>query len=120
MTFTYYTNKEGLEAFFKPWQVIVIKYLEKNPEWANTRQITDHVIETKIISRASIIQFLTAMKKTEILEYSEKTGKGGHQGLYRLKYKEKALRETLTKHIIETLLKNFPQETKRAIKKIQI
>ena len=112
MTFTYNTEKNGLESFFKPWQIIAIQYLETNPEWANTLQITNHVKEMKTISRASIIQFLTALKKTEILEYSERTGKGGYQGLYRLKYREKELRKILAKHIIDSLLKNFPKETK--------
>ena len=119
MPYNYKLEKKGLEAFFKPWQIIVIKYLEEtHPKWLNVKQITTRLNEDRKISRSSIIQFLYAMRKNKIMEYSEKTGKGGYQGLYRLKYKDKELREALVKHMIEALINNFPEETKQIINQL--
>ncbi len=82
------TNKQGLEMFFKPYQVEALHVLWRHgSEGANSKTVWDEVNEKEPISRASIINSLNAMVNEDILGYTEKTGKGGHQRVYRLDHR---------------------------------
>ena len=58
---------------------------------------------------------LNAMVDNGILDYEEKTGKGGHRRVYRHRYSETELREYLALCFVEKLLKEFPEETRKVI-----
>ncbi|MBU1180547.1 hypothetical protein KJ885_06395 [Patescibacteria group bacterium] len=113
-------SKTGYEMFFKPYQVLALRYLWTIQNGAKSLEVWDHV-KTRVegsISRASIINSLNAMVDNGILDYEERTGKGGHHRVYRHKYSETDLREYLIKHFIEKLLKEFPEETRRALSRL--
>ncbi len=75
------SGKEGLEMFFKDWQVESLRYLWSiKPEGANSRAVWENVNESLqgSISRASIINYLNDMVYEGLITYREETGKGGH------------------------------------------
>jgi len=51
-----------------------------------------------------------------ILNYTEKTDKGGHHRVYRLDLIEPELKQHLAKGFIDKLLAEYPTETRKTIK----
>ncbi len=47
-----------------------------------------------------------------VLDYDERTGKGGYHRVYRPKLNEAAFKKYVTQTAISSLMKNFPAETK--------
>lgn len=110
------SEKQGLAMFFKDWQAESLRYLWSiQPEGANSRAVWLNVNESleRSISRASIINYLNAMVDNGMLDYEERTGKGGHQRVYRHRYSEAGLREFLASSFIKKLLEEFPDETRK-------
>jgi len=113
-----YTGKDDLEMFFKDWQVEALRYLwTVQPDGANSRFVCTNVNESLqgSISRASIINYLNAMVDEELLTYIETTGKGGHHRVYYMKYGETEFKQHIAGLIISKLLKEYPQETRKAL-----
>jgi len=110
-------SKNGYEMFFKPYQVLALRYLWTVESGAKSLEVWNHVKAQPggFISRASIINSLNAMVDNGILDYEERTGKGGHHRLYRHRYSEEGLKEYLASSFIEKLMKEFPEETRKAI-----
>ena len=76
------TGKTDLEMVFKPYQVEALHVLQnQGTEGANSRIVWNTINETlpSPISRASIINSLNMMVDEEVLSFTERTGKGGHQ-----------------------------------------
>ena len=113
-------SKTGYEMFFKPYQVLALRYLWTVQEGANSREVWDHVNEQLqgSISRASIINSLNAIVDNGLLGYEEKTGRGGYHRIYRHRYNEAELKEYLASSFIRKLLKEFPEETRRALSQL--
>ena len=81
------TSKEGLYTLFKPYQVELLEYIWELNEYErvgiNTAKAHEYVLTTpEKRSRASVIFFLNDVVEEGIMEYEEKTGKGGHQKVY--------------------------------------
>ena len=68
--------------------------------------------------RASVVNSLNDMVDNGILDYDEKTGKGGHHRVYSHKYSETQRKEHLASRLIRKLLKEFPDETRRALSQL--
>jgi len=112
------TSKKNLEMFFKDWQVEALRYLWRiQPEGANSRTVWINVndIIQGSISRASMINHLNAMVDEGLLTYTETTGKGGHHRVYYTKYGEAEFKQHLAGLIITKLIKEYPQETLKAL-----
>ena len=115
------SGKEGLAMFFKDYQVESLRYLWRiPPEGANSRAVWFNVNESLqgSISRASIINFLNDMVDESLLTYTETTGKGGHHRIYTIKYDETEFKQHIAGLIIGKLLKECPQETRKALQLI--
>jgi len=115
-------SKSGYEMFFKPYQVLALRYLWTAESGAISREIWDHVNEQLqgSISRASIINSLNAMVDNGMLDYVEGTGRGGHHRIYSHRYSETRLKEYLASRFIGRLLEEFPEETRKAVKTLGI
>ena len=50
-----------------------------------------------------------------ILDYDERTGKGGYYRVYRPKLVETEFRRFLAETVISSLMRDFPEETKEAL-----
>jgi len=112
------TGKESLAMFFKDYQTESLRYLWRiQPEGANSRSVWVNVNESLqgSISRASIINYLNHMVDEALLTYTETTGKGGYQRVYSMKYGETEFKQHIAGRIIGKLLREYPQETRKAI-----
>ena len=121
MPLTLDSDKNGLEMFFKDWQVASLRYLWSiQPEGANSRAVCENVNESLqgSISRASIINYLNDMVDEELLTYTETTGKGGHHRIYRIAFNEEEFKAHVAGRIITKLLKEYSKETKKALQLI--
>ena len=112
------SSKQGLEMFFKPWQIETLKVLWKNPEGAGSATVYKQVKTVTQISRASVINYLNAMVDENILNYTEVTGKGGHYRIYRLEESETELKQHLITLFLSKLLEEHPEATKKVITEI--
>ena len=121
MPFLIDTGKTGLEMFFKPYQVEALRVLRnRGSEGANSRIVWNTVNETlpSPISRASIINSLNMMVDEGVLRFTERTGKGGHQRVYRLDMTWSELKEYLARIVIDKLMVEYPEEAKKAASKL--
>ena len=124
MTLTIDTSGEGLAMVLKDYQELALRYLWRlDGEGASSRdvwmQVNEDLKGKKTISRASIINFLNSMVDEGVLHYTEITGKGGHRRIYSAKYNEAEFKEYVAKVVLENLLRDFPEETRRALKAVK-
>ena len=70
------------------------------------------------ISRASIINFLKAMADETVLNYTERTGQGGHNRVYTPRLNESEFKTYIAQTMIASLLNDFPEETKIVINQL--
>jgi hypothetical protein len=58
------------------------------------------------------------MRKMGVLKGDEKTGKGGHRWIYSPAMNESEFKQYIARTILESLMRDFPEETAEAVKKI--
>ena len=120
MTVIFNPAGDGLLKVFRDYQKEALRFIwERNDEGAISREVWSRVNERlvgKTISRASIINFLNAMVDEGVLDYNERTGKGGYHRVYRPKLNETSFKQYVAQTVISSLMKDFPSETKEALK----
>ncbi len=117
-------EKKGLGKTLKEYEEVALRYVWSMGEegvgsgktWANTNERLKH---GKAISRASVIFFLNRMVDQRVLSYRTATGKGGHHRVYYSMMDEKANKKHILKTIVESLMRDFPDETREALKEIR-
>jgi len=88
------------------------------PEGLGSSAVWDRVnagLKGETISRASIINFLESMREAGVLKGDEKTGKGGHRWIYSPSMSEAQFKQHIARTILESLMRDFPEETRTAI-----
>ena len=104
---------------FKDWQEEALKFTwEVGDQGAISKEVHVKVNERlvdKTISRASIINFLNAMVDEGVLDYVERTGKGGYHRVYRPKLDEPAFKTYVAQVMISSLMNDYPIETAQVI-----
>jgi predicted transcriptional regulator len=116
------TAETGLRAVLKDYQEIAMKAIWESPEGLGSKAVMDRVnaeLKPNTISRASIINFLEAMREAGVLRGVEKTGKGGHRWIYSPAMDEQQYKQYLAKTIIESLMRDFPEETRAALENLR-
>ena len=124
MPLTVDTSSEGLEMVLKDYQEAALRYLWRlDGDGASSRdvwvQVNEDLKGKRTISRASIINFLNSMVDEGVLNYTETTGKGGHRRIYSAKYDEAGFKEYIAKVVLGNLLRDFPDETRKALQKVK-
>jgi predicted transcriptional regulator len=117
----YDTSEKGLRSVLKGYQEIALRVIWESKEGLNSRAIwmkANETLKPESISRASIINFLEAMRETGVLKGIEKTGKGGYHWIYSPAMDEAEFKQHIARTILESLLRDFPEETAEAVKKI--
>ena len=81
------TTKDGLYTLFKPYQVMLLEHIwelnENEKVGVNSSRAHEYLLTTsEKKSRASVIFFLNDLVDEGILDYEERTGKGGHHRVY--------------------------------------
>jgi len=121
MTLIFNPGNDGLSKVFRDYQQEALKSLWKNGEKGlNTREVHEYANgKTGVtISRASIINFLKAMADEGVLNYTERTGKGGYHRVYTPRLNESEFKTYVAQTMIASMLKDFPEETKKAINQL--
>ena len=122
MTLIFNPANDDLSKIFKDYQEEAIKFVwEVGEQGTISREVWTKVNERlvgKTISRASIINFLNAMVDEGVLDYNERTGKGGYHRVYRPKLDEPLFKRFVAQVMISSLMRDYPKETKEAIKSI--
>jgi len=114
----YDTAESGLRAVLKDYQELALRAIWANPEGLGSKAVWDRVnaeLKPNTISRASVINFLEAMREAGVLKGVEKTGKGGHHWIYSPAMNEAEFKEFIVKTLLESLMRDFPEETRTAI-----
>ena len=123
MTLTIDTAGQGLAMVLKDYQEEALRFIWENKGvGASSREVwnqVNKVLKNKTISRASIINFLNAMVDEGVLNYHEITGKGGHRRIYSTKLDEARFKQYVAELVLGNLMRDFPEETKEALKKVK-
>jgi len=117
----YDTAESGLRAVLKDYQELALRAIWATPEGLGSKAVTDRVnaeLKPNTISRASIINFLETMREAGVLKGVERTGKGGYHWIYSPSMNEAEFKQYIARTILESLLRDFPEETAEAVKKI--
>ncbi len=108
-TFKVDLAKSGLDMLFEPYQTEIMNTLWTGGTW-NTARMWEALKTRDIrarrpypVSRASVINFMARMAEEDIIGYTEKTGKGGHQRVYTAKKTETELWHLLAEKLGEKL-----------------
>ena len=107
----YDTSKTGLEAVLRVWQLKALQVLWSSPEGAKSFTVWEKVnkmLEGETISRASVINFLEAMREAGVLSGVEETGKGGYHWVYSAATDEVGFKQFIAKTLLEKLMREFP------------
>lgn len=121
MGVTFDTNKYGFLTVMRDYQEICLRFAwEKGEEgvtsgtaWLHTNKVL--MEKEKSISRASVIFFLNDMVDEGVLNYRDKTGKGGHHRVYVPTFDEEGFKIHVAKTIISRLFEIWPEATREAI-----
>ena len=123
MTLKFNPEKNGLTKILRDYQQEALKSVWKNSEKGVISREVHEYVNGKMdssISRASIINFLNAMVDEGVLNYKERTGKGGYHRVYTPRLNESEFKKYVAQTMIASLLKDFPEETKAAISQITL
>jgi len=115
------TAEMGLRAVLKDYQEIALRAIWATTEGLGSKAVWDRVnaeLKPHTISRASVINFLESMREAGVLKGDERTGKGGYRWIYSPSMNEAEFKQHIARTILESLLRDFPEETAEAVKKI--
>jgi len=118
----YDASEKGLRTVLKDYQELALRAIWANPEGLGSKAVMDRVnaeLKPNTISRASIINFLEAMREAGVLKGVEKTGKGGYHWIYSPAMNEAEFTQFIAETILGNLMRDFPDETTEVLKTIQ-
>jgi predicted transcriptional regulator len=119
-SFKFDPSKHGLRKTLKEYEEIGLRYVwSMGEEGVSSGKTWEAVKERlgpdKSISRASVIFFLNRMVDQGVLDYTSATGKGGHHRVYFPVMDERGYKKFLLKTMVESMRRDFPEETKEAL-----
>jgi len=121
MTLIIDPSKEGFEKVLRDFQIESLKHIWKHDgPGLTSREVFEKVNHSlgpdKSVSRASIINFLNDMCDEGVLDFDEETCKGGMRRKYFKGLDEAGFKRYIALTVLESLMKDFPVQTKEAIK----
>ena len=121
MPFTVDPDKTGFEKVLRDYQIEALRMVwDDDPKGVTSREVYQHVNKqlegVRTISRASIINFLNLMCDEGVVNYVEETCKGGTRRKYSTGLDEEEFKKHIAKSVLESLLKDFPDQTIAAVK----
>jgi predicted transcriptional regulator len=122
-SFKFDHSKDGLRKTLKEYEEVGLRYVwAQGDKGVNSGKTWEAVKKTlgpeKTISRASVIFFLNRMVDQGVLDYRSATGKGGHHRVYFPVLDERGYKKHLLKTVVESLMRDFPEETKEALNEL--
>jgi predicted transcriptional regulator len=124
-SFKFDPSKHGLRKTLKEYEEISLRYIwTQGEEGASTGKTWNAVNEAlgpdKSISRASVILFLSRMADQGVLRYRSATGKGGYHRVYSPIMDERGYKKHLLKTVVESMMRDFPEETMEVLKELNV
>ena len=121
MVFKFNPAETGLRKTLREYEEIALRYIwSLGEEGAGSGKAWEHVNEElgegKSISRASVIFYLNRMVDEGVLGFRDATGKGGHHRIYITKLDESGYKKYIVRTLLESVMKDFPKETKEVLK----
>jgi len=121
MPFVIDPDKTGFEKVLRDYQIEALRMVwDDDPKGVTSREVYQRVNKqlegVRTISRASIINFLNSMCDEGVVNYVEETCKGGTRRKYSTGLDEEGLKKYIAKSVLESLLKDFPDQTIAAVK----
>ncbi len=116
-------EQNGLAKVLRDYQQEALISVWKNGEKGITSREVYEYVNRKIegsISRASIINFLKAMADEGVLDFKERSGKGGFHRVYTPRLNESEYKTYVAQTMISSLLKDFSEESKAAISQLTL
>ncbi len=120
-SFKFDPSKQGLRKTLKEYEEVGLKYVwsqgEKGATSGKTWKAVNEALDSdQSMSRASVILFLSRMADQGVLDFRTATGKGGHHRVYYPIMDERSYKKHLLKTVVESLMRDFPAETREALK----
>ena len=124
-SFKFDPSKHGLRKTLKEYEEVGLRHVwfmgEEGVGSGKTWVAVNEALgPDKSISRASVIFFLNRMVDQGVLSYRTATGKGGHHRIYYPVMDEKAYKKHILNTIVESLMRDFPDETREALGELQL
>ena len=118
--FRFDPSQPGLRKILREWEELALRYVwsegdngaASRPIWEN---VNTQLGEGESISRASIIFFMNRLVDQDVLGFRDGTGKGGPHKIYHPLMDEEEYKKYLIKTMIESLMRDFPEETKEVL-----
>ena len=121
MTLTFDPAGTGLAKVLRDYQIEAMRFVWKEGErGVNSREVWQHANKMGKISRASIINFLNAMVDEGVLNYEVETCKGGSRRIYAPGLDEAGFKKHVAEMVISSLIRDFPEETNKALKELSL
>jgi len=105
----------------RTWQLKTLQVLWSSPEGAKSATVWDRVNKVlggETISRASIINFLEAMRESGVLSGVEESGKGRYHWVYSPTMDETGFKAFIAVTLLEKLVREFPEEMRGALQNL--
>jgi hypothetical protein len=120
MNLTINPQASGLSTVFKAYQEEALRcFWENEGKGLTSKIVHTHVTERlgsdRAISRSAIIVFLRDMADEGVLDYVEEPGLGGYHRVYSTKFNESGFKRALVDMVLSSLMRDFPEETKKVL-----
>lgn len=115
-------SESGLRKILKEYQELALRYVwEAGEKGAGSGSIWKAINKElqkygDSISRASVINSLNNLVDEGVLNYNEEYGKGGMHKIYMPAMDEDGYKKYVVKTILESALRDFPEEAREVIK----
>ena len=120
--FKFDPSQPGLRKTLKEYEELALRYVWSVGEKGATSRPIHETVNSELgsgksKSRASIINIMNKLVDQGVLAYREATEKGGHHKIYYPLMDEKGYVKYVLKTIIESMMRDFPEETQEILKK---
>ena len=123
-SFKFDPSKQGLRKTLKEYEEVGLRYVWSLGEGGvgsgkTWEAVNERLGPDKSISRASVIFFLNRMVDQGVLDYTSASGKGGYHRVYFPVMDERGYKKYLLKTVVESLMRDFPEETEEALRELR-
>ncbi len=118
--FKFDPSQPRFKKTLKEYEELALRYLWEIGEEGAVSGLIWKVVKEKLkpggsISRASIIFAMNRFVDQGVLGFRDGTGKGGHHKIYYPLMDEKGYVKYLMKTMVESMMRDFPEETKEVL-----
>jgi predicted transcriptional regulator len=121
--FLFDPSQPGLRKVLREHEELALRYFwDEKVKDVSSRDVWIYVNEMlgegKSISKTTIVNFLSGIAEEGVLSSKNVSGRGGYRDLYSQKMNEKDYQKHIIKTILESLMRDFPEETNEVLKQL--